>query len=33
MPDHEVIAIDSRAAANGGGGVHCLTKEIPAAAR
>ena len=33
MPDHEVIAIESRAAANGGGAVHCLTKEIPAAAR
>ncbi len=31
MPDHEVIGIDCRAAANGGGAVHCLTKEIPAA--
>lgn len=29
MPDHQVIAIDCRAAANGGGGVHCLTKEVP----
>ncbi len=30
LPDHEVIGIDCRAAANGGGAVHCLTKEIPA---
>jgi agmatine deiminase len=33
MPGHEVIAIDCRASANGGGAVHCLTKEIPAAIR
>ena len=31
MPDHTVIPIDCRAAANGGGAVHCLTKEVPAA--
>ncbi len=31
MPDYDVIGIDCRAAANGGGAVHCLTKEIPAA--
>ena len=30
LPAHEVIGIDCRAAANGGGAVHCLTKEIPA---
>jgi agmatine deiminase len=30
MPDHEIIPIDCRKAANGGGAVHCLTKEIPA---
>lgn len=30
MPDHEVIGIPCRYAANGGGAVHCLTKEIPA---
>ncbi|MBK8024202.1 MAG: agmatine deiminase family protein [Chloroflexi bacterium] len=30
MPEFEVIGIDCRAAANGGGAVHCLTKEIPA---
>jgi agmatine deiminase len=31
MPAHEVIAIDCHASANGGGAVHCLTKEIPSA--
>lgn len=30
MPKHEIIPIDSRIGANGGGAVHCLTKEIPA---
>lgn len=30
MPDYEVIGIPCRYAANGGGAVHCLTKEIPA---
>lgn len=30
MPGHTVIAIDCAAAANGGGAVHCLTKEVPA---
>jgi agmatine deiminase len=33
MPNHEVIPIDCRVAANGGGGVHCLTKEVPVARR
>lgn len=31
MPDHEIVPIDCRASVNGGGAVHCLTKEIPAA--
>lgn len=31
MPEHDIIPIDCRYAANGGGAVHCLTKEIPAA--
>jgi agmatine deiminase len=30
MPDHEIIGIDARAAANAGGTVHCLTMQIPA---
>ncbi len=30
MPEHTVIAIDCAASANGGGAVHCLTKEVPA---
>ncbi len=30
LPDHQIIPIDCRTAANGGGAVHCLTKEIPA---
>lgn len=29
MPDHEVVPIDCAKAANGGGAVHCLTKEVP----
>ncbi|MCA9910348.1 MAG: agmatine deiminase family protein, partial [Anaerolineae bacterium] len=29
MPDFEIVPIDCRIAANGGGAVHCLTKEIP----
>ncbi len=33
MPKHEVIAIDCGASANGGGAVHCLTKEIPTLGR
>lgn len=32
MPQHEIIPINSAAGANGGGAVHCLTKEIPARA-
>ncbi|HYO87688.1 MAG TPA: agmatine deiminase family protein [Candidatus Limnocylindrales bacterium] len=28
MPEHEIIPIDCSKAANGGGAVHCLTKEI-----
>jgi agmatine deiminase len=31
MPDHEIIGIDARIAANAGGTVHCLTMQIPAA--
>ncbi|MCC6614536.1 MAG: agmatine deiminase family protein [Anaerolineae bacterium] len=31
MPGFDIIPIDCRVAANGGGGVHCLTKEIPSA--
>ncbi len=30
MPEYEIIPIDSRASVNGGGAVHCLTREIPA---
>ncbi|KXK24879.1 MAG: Agmatine deiminase [Chloroflexi bacterium OLB15] len=30
MPDHEVIPIRCDIAVNGGGAVHCLTKEVPA---
>lgn len=30
MPDHEIIGIDARIAANAGGAVHCLTMQIPA---
>lgn len=29
LPDHEIIPIDSRIGINGGGAVHCMTKEIP----
>jgi len=29
LPEFEIIPIDCRIAANGGGAVHCLTKEIP----
>ena len=29
MPDYEIIPINCAAAANGGGAVHCLTKEVP----
>lgn len=28
MPDYEIIPVDSRIGANGGGAVHCMTKEI-----
>jgi agmatine/peptidylarginine deiminase len=31
FPGYDIIPIDCRVAANGGGAVHCLTKEIPAA--
>jgi agmatine deiminase len=30
MPDHEIIGIDARVAANAGGAVHCLTMQVPA---
>jgi agmatine deiminase len=29
LPDHEIIGIDARVAANAGGTVHCLTMQIP----
>lgn len=29
MPDHDIIPIDCIIGANGGGAVHCLTKEVP----
>lgn len=32
MPKHEIIPIDCKIGANGGGAVHCMTKEVPAAA-
>ncbi len=28
MPDYEIVPIDCSQAANGGGAVHCLTKEV-----
>jgi agmatine deiminase len=31
LPEFEIVPIDCHIAVNGGGGVHCLTKEIPAA--
>lgn len=30
MPNHEIVGIDARVAANAGGTVHCLTMQIPA---
>ena len=30
LPDHEIVGIDARIAANAGGTVHCLTMQIPA---
>jgi agmatine deiminase len=30
MPDHEIIGINARTAANAGGTIHCLTMQIPA---
>lgn len=30
LPDHQIIPIRCAAAVNGGGAVHCLTKEVPA---
>jgi agmatine deiminase len=29
MPDYEIMPIDCSGSINGGGGVHCLTKEVP----
>ncbi|MEQ8671809.1 MAG: agmatine deiminase family protein [Aggregatilineales bacterium] len=29
MPDYEIIPIDCEIGANGGGAVHCMTKEVP----
>jgi agmatine deiminase len=29
MPDYEIIPIDCKIGANGGGAVHCMTKEVP----
>lgn len=31
LPDFEIVPVDCSQAANGGGAVHCLTKEIPKA--
>src|SRR5690606_28186092 len=31
MPQHEIIPIDCRVGINGGGSVHCMTKEVPRA--
>jgi agmatine deiminase len=31
MPDHEIIGVNARIAANAGGTIHCLTMQIPAA--
>ncbi len=31
MPQHEIIPIDCRVGINGGGSVHCMTKEVPQA--
>lgn len=31
MPRHEIIPIDCAAGSNGGGAVHCMTKEVPQA--
>ena len=30
LPDYRIIPIDCRAAVNGGGAVHCLTRDVPA---
>ncbi|PJF23240.1 MAG: hypothetical protein CUN56_01935 [Phototrophicales bacterium] len=32
MPDYEIIPIDCTSGINGGGAVHCMTKEVPAKA-
>ena len=29
MPDYDIIPIDCSRAANGGGAVHCLTRDVP----
>jgi agmatine/peptidylarginine deiminase len=29
MPSHDIIPIQCAVGANGGGAVHCLTKEVP----
>ncbi len=31
MPDYDIIPIDCKVAINGGGAVHCMTREVPAA--
>jgi agmatine deiminase len=31
MPEYEIVPINCKAAINGGGAVHCLTREVPAA--
>ncbi len=30
LPDYDIIPIDCKIGANGGGAVHCMTKEVPA---
>lgn len=31
LPDFEIVPVDCSQTANGGGAVHCLTKEVPKA--
>ncbi|SNQ49825.1 hypothetical protein FRACA_380016 [Frankia canadensis] len=30
-PDHEIVGVPARALALGDGGVHCITRQLPAA--
>ena len=31
FPDRDVVAVDGTVLAQGGGGVHCITQQVPAA--